>query len=148
MMGLSEAMNIAWGKAQAAAAIEPLLEQQVEYGLLEGHPKTLANHMVADVWAQKPELFEGKTGPKPHNIAIAAIALAASVRREAHQHNEALQSASLLALGLMLDEIARDAHAYPFHELDQRLLDAAAATFSEQAEEPGCSSAVMDWYGL
>jgi hypothetical protein len=116
-------------------AIELLLDQQVTNGLLVGDPKTLAGRLVTQVWAQKPELFEGRLGPKPHQLAVAAIALASGVRLEAYRNNEPLRSSYTFALGLILDGIAANAHAYAFHPVDHQLLDAAAATFSEPLGE-------------
>jgi hypothetical protein len=128
---LFEAKSITESSAEAVAAIESLLEQQVTNGLLQGDPKTLASRLVTQVWAQQPELYEGRTGPKPHQIAVAAIALAAGMRLEAYRNNEALRSSYTFALGLILNEIASNAHAYAFHHVDHQLLDAAAATFEE-----------------
>ncbi|MHA6203921.1 hypothetical protein ACXU4B_05825 [Dyella soli] len=126
-------LNRTWSRAQAAATIERLLEDQVAYGVLDGHPKTLAHDMVARLWAQEPALLEGASGPVPHQMTVAASALAAGTRREARCNNTDLQGAYTLALGLILDEIAHNAHAYGLHHIDHQLLDSAAATFSEQA---------------
>ena len=132
-MDLFEAKSSAGTSTEAVSAIEALLDHQHRNGLLQGDPRTLASQLVTQVWAQKPELFEGRIGPKPHQVAIAAIALAAGTRREAYGNNEALRSSYAFALGLILDEVASNAHAYPLHQVDHQLLDAAAATFSEPA---------------
>jgi hypothetical protein len=115
--------------------------------VLDGQPRRLAEHLVAQAWAQKPALFEGKAGPRPHKLAASAIALAVGVRAEARQHNSLQQDVYLLALMQMLDEIAHKAAHLPFHELDLRLLDAAAAT----VDAPCCSQQdgpLIDWFGL
>ncbi|WP_266180287.1 hypothetical protein [Dyella humicola] len=134
-MDLFEAKGSAGTSAEAVTAIESLLDQQLRIGLLQGDPKTLASQLVTQVWAQKPELFEGRIGPKPHRVAIAAIALAAGTRLEAYRNNEALRSSYTFALGLILDEVASNAHVYALHPVDHQLLDAAAATFAEPAGE-------------
>lgn len=133
-MDLFEAKSSTGNSAEAVAAIESLLDQQVRIGLLVGDAKTLAGRLVTQVWAQKPALFEGRLGPKPHQIAVAAIALAAGARLEAYRNNEPLRSSYTFALGLILSEVASNAHAYALHHVDHLLLDAAAATFSEPAE--------------
>lgn len=119
----------------AAEAIESLLELQVRNGLLAGSPRALADRLVTQVRAQQPALFEGSIGLKPHQIAVAAIALAAGTRLEAYSNNEALRSSYTLALGLILNDIALNAHAYSFHQVDHQLLDAAAATLAEPVSD-------------
>lgn len=134
-MDLSEASSRIASSAEAATAIEVLLDQQVRLGLLAGDARSLAKRLVTQVWAQQPALFEGRLGPKPHQIAVAAIALAAGTRLEAYGNNEPLRSSYTFALGLILDEVASNAHAYAFHQVDHQLLDAAAATFLDPADE-------------
>ncbi|WP_430390433.1 hypothetical protein [Dyella sp. 20L07] len=146
-MGLFEAMGVSLNRAQATATIEQLLDRQVEYGVLDGHPRTLAEHAVSQVWTLKPALFEGKIGPRPHKLAIAAIALAAAARSEAYRGNEILQGSYTLALGFILDEIAGQAGQQPFQDVDLRLFDIAATTLSE-CPEALQHSPHIDWYGL
>lgn len=134
-MDLFEAKSSTGNSTAAVTAIEALLDQQARNGLLQGDPRLLAGRLVTLIWAQKPELFEGRTGPKPHQMAVAAIALAAGTRLEAYRNNEALRSSYTFALGLILDEIAGNAHAYAFHHVDHQLLDAAAATYAEPTDE-------------
>ncbi|MFC4526178.1 hypothetical protein ISN76_19875 [Dyella halodurans] len=130
-MDLFEAKSSAGTHVEAATALESLLDQQRRNGLLQGDAKALAERLVSQVWAQKPELFEGRIGPQPHPIAIAAIALAAGARLEAYRNNDALRCSYTFALGLVLDDIATHAPAYSFQPVDHLLLDAAAATFAE-----------------
>lgn len=132
-MGLFGAVSSTWSKAQAAATVQGLLEYQAKHGLLDGSPVALANHLVAHVWAQKPDLFEGKTGPKPHKVAVAAIALANGM--DLHASNEALQISCLIALGEVLKELSYNGHHYPFHHVDHQLLNASVEVFAEKSEE-------------
>lgn len=134
-MDLFEARFRTGNSAEAADAIESLLDLQARNGLLVGDPRAMAERLVTQVWAQRPALFEGRTGLKPHQIAVAAIALAAGMRLEAYRNDEALRSSYTLALGLILNDIALHAHAYSFHPVDHQLLDAAAATFSEPVDD-------------
>lgn len=135
------------GKAQAAAVVSRLLTELANAGVLDGEPTALAHQMLARAWSWKGDLLEGATDAVPHEVAIAAIALALAVRHQARRQNETLQSVYFLALGMLLDEIARNASSYPFHARDLRLLDAAAATFSAPAEEIR-SSPTLNWHGL
>jgi hypothetical protein len=142
-----EATRTVTGKAQAAAIISRLLAELAYAGLLEGEPPLLANQTLARAWTWNPDLLEGTTGPRPHEVAIAAIALALAVRHQAQRQNEILQNVYFLALALLLGEIAAQADTYPFHPLDLRLLDAAAATLaadpSQLEHEP-----LLDWHGI
>ncbi|RDI98266.1 hypothetical protein DVT68_14430 [Dyella solisilvae] len=146
-MGFFGDIGSGLARAQAAAVIELLLARQVEYGVLEGQPRELAEHLVSQVWAQRPTLFEGKPGPRPHKLAVAAIALAAGIRHEAYRANAALQDAYTLALGHVLEQVASRAADLNLHDIDQRLLDLAAATFfsypGSLPHEPH-----LDWFGL
>lgn len=135
------------GRAQAAAILSRLLAELAHAGFLEGEPATLAGQLLARAWTGHADLLDGATEPAPHEVAIAAMALALAVRHQAQRQNETLQGVYFLALGVILDEIARHAASYPFHAVDLRLLDAAAATFSAPAEELR-QSPIMDWHGL
>ena len=130
------ALNRTWSKVQAAAMIEALLDEQVAYGVIDGNPKLIAHAMVARAWALHPAHFDGSQGEHPHQIVVAATALAIGIRIEAQTRNIARQCAYTLALGQMLDEIARNAPAYGLRPLDHQLLDAAAAIFTDHAGAP------------
>lgn len=134
VVGLFGSISNNWSKAQAAAIIQGFLEHQVKHGLFDGNPVAIANQLVAQVWAVNPALFEGKTGPKPHKVSIAAFALAAGVHLETHRENEVLHSAYALALGLVMDELSKNAHLYPFHYVDHQLLEKATETLSEEMD--------------
>lgn len=146
-MSVLELMRGSWSKAQVVAAVERPLQQLAERGYLEGHPGVLAGLVVEQARVQQPLLFDGDLGSRPHKVAAAAIVLAIAMRLQAQERNEALRDAYTLALGLILDEIARNAHQYAFSELDYRLLDGAAATYSEPAEQL-LHAPRLDWYGL
>lgn len=135
------------GKTQAAAILSHVLAELAYAGVLDGKPGALAKQMLTQAWAWNADLLEGAAGSRPHEVAIAAMAVALAVRHQAHRQNETLQSVYFLALGMILDEIARNASSYPFHDTDLRLLDAAAATFAAPAEELRRSPA-LDWHGL
>lgn len=102
--------------------------------MLDGNPVAMANGLVAQAWAAHPALFEGQTGPKPHKASVAAFALAAGVLLEAHRGNEILQNAYTLALGIVMEELAKNAHVYPFHHVDGGLLARAANVLSKEVE--------------
>ncbi|WP_114238469.1 hypothetical protein [Dyella sp. C9] len=146
-MGLFEAMGSSLHKAQVIATLGQLLDQLADRGVLDGHPRRLAEQLVAVAWTQKPALFEGKTGPRPHKLSIAAMSLAVGVRCEARQEHPSLQDAYTFALSLLLHEIAHEAARLPFHDVDRHLLDAAAATLDEP-QDALLHGPLIDWHGL
>ncbi len=142
-----EATRIDLDTTEAAAIISRLLAELARVGVVQGEPAVLAKQVLDRAWRWHSDLLEGTSGPKPHEIAIAAIALALAVIHQAHRQNDTMQRVYFLALGMILDEIARSASAYSFHDVDVRLLDAAAATFSAPPEELHRSPA-LQWHGL
>jgi hypothetical protein len=63
-------------KAEAAVIVQNLLVEHKEAGNLNRDPAEVANALISAVWGQKPDLFEGRFGTRPHKIAVAASALA------------------------------------------------------------------------
>lgn len=131
-MGLFGAVSASYNRAQASVVIQQLLRRQIDGLMLDGNPVAMANRMVERVWGAYPDLFEGKTGPKPNKEAVAAYALAGGAAWEAHAGNEALHVSYTLALGSLMDELNRNAHAYPFHHVDAQLLERASAMLSRE----------------
>lgn len=131
-MGLFGAVSASYNRAQASIVIQQLLKRQIDSLMLDGNPVAMANRMVERAWAVNPPLFEGKSGPKPNREAVAAFALAGGAAWEAHVGNEALHVSYTLALGSLMGELNRNAHAYPFHHVDGQLLEKAAAILSKE----------------
>jgi hypothetical protein len=142
-----EATRSDTGTTEAAAVISRLLAELACVGIVEGSPAALAKQALDRAWRWNVDLLEGASGPKPHEMTIAATALALAVLHQAHRQNETMQGVYFLALGMILDEIAGNASTYSFHDVDVRLLDAAAATFSAPAEELHRSPG-LEWHGL
>ncbi|WP_267220771.1 hypothetical protein [Dyella silvae] len=142
--------EVPWGRAgqlQATMTVTRLLSQLVEQGFLDGAPGTLADQLVTNVWARKPDLFEGKIGPKPHKVSVAAIALASATHRAAQRCDDTLCSTYMLGLSLLLDEIGRTARSYRFHTVDHQLLDAAATMLSGNLDDLQ-RDPLLHWHGL
>jgi hypothetical protein len=131
-MGLFGAVSASYNRAQASVVIQRILKRQIDGLMLDGNPVAMANRMVERVWGAYPDLFDGKTGPKPNKEAVAAYALAGGAAWEAQVGNEALHVAYTIALGSLMDELNRDAHAYPFHHVDSQLLERAGAGLSKE----------------
>jgi hypothetical protein len=139
-----------WGnnsQLQATMTVTRVLSRLAEQGLLDGAPGTLADQLVTQVWATKPDIFEGKIGPKPHKVSVAAIALASATHRAAQRGNEIQCGTYMLGLGLLLDDIARAAKKYRFHDVDLQLLDAATTMLSGNLDDLQ-RDPLLHWHGL
>lgn len=129
-MDLLQARSANPQREQATAAIERLLALQAAHGLLDDSPRLLAERMISRAWTQKNALLEGRTGEPPHELSIAAIALAVGAQQAAEHGHGALQGNYLLALGHILDEATQPRRQCDFHDTDRSLLDLAAAAFT------------------
>ncbi|WP_267220902.1 hypothetical protein [Dyella silvae] len=127
-----------WRKAQAATIIQELLDHQKKHGLLEFPTTSYANHLVAAVWAQTPDVMEGRSGPKPHKIAIAAFVSATGLSIEENTpgpDSESKRYALLFVLATILREVEENGHRYPFHHVDHQLLSVAMDCLMEHHEQ-------------
>jgi hypothetical protein len=93
-------------KSQAAVMVQELLELNSNGRNLLGSPAALANVAVGQVWDQKPELFGGKRGQRPHNQSVAAIALAHGMVE--YRHDTPTHLAFGMSLSMALREIERN----------------------------------------
>lgn len=133
-MGLFSAVGNNWNKAQAAAVVQGFLEHLAKQGLLDGSPTAAANRLVAQAWATRPSIFEGKEGPKPHKASVAAFSLAAGLLLERERGNESLCNTFALALGLLMQELGKNEHMYPFHHVDHFLLERAGGALEAEVD--------------
>ncbi|WP_447904164.1 hypothetical protein [Stenotrophomonas geniculata] len=134
-MGLFSAIKDNFKKSEAAVCVQNLLEQQQRIGYFTGNPANFANVIVQAAWDDRPDIFSGKFGQRPHKIAVTAVALsrALSVSREGDANRVAL----LACLGTALSEAHMNAGFYPFNNLDMTLIEAAGEVFIEKGNEMG-----------
>jgi hypothetical protein len=130
-MGFINSVRTRYRMSQAAVAVQNLLEPHAKIGMLERDPALLANRLVADIWAENPDVFEGKFGQRPHKIAVAAIALANGVR--IFSDDLALRNTFVIALGEIIKELNANAGLHLFNSLDHDLLNRAIDEFSAEA---------------
>ena len=127
-MGMFNSIKSAYKKSEAAVVVQNLLEHQARAGWFEMDPPSFANKLVALVWEQRPDVFDGKFGQIPHKIAVAASALVGGTSLlEEHDRN---RNTLVFALGNILAEIKVNGTLYPFNKLDYHLLKEAAAIFA------------------
>ncbi|MBA0446149.1 hypothetical protein [Stenotrophomonas maltophilia] len=134
-MGLFSGIKDNFKKSEAAVCVQNLLEQQQRIGYFTGNPANFANVIVQAAWDDRPDIFSGKFGQRPHKIAVTAVALsrALSVSREGDVNRVAL----LACLGAALSEAHKNAGFYPFNNLDMTLIEAAGEVFIEKGNEMG-----------
>lgn len=132
-MGLFSGFKDAYRKTEAALVIQNLLEHQSRIGFFDGDPAHLSQHLISSTWNQKPDMFGGKFGQRPHKLSVAAISLAIGVASFGkHDRNRAVL---LLSLGNILSELEVNGRLYPLNGVDFTLIDGAALVFSDPAEQ-------------
>lgn len=120
-------------KSEAAVVVQNLLEHQARAGFFSSDPAQVSNKLVEAVWSQRPDMFEGAFGQRPHKISVAAAALANGVFNLSEDNPRRVGLA--LALGNLLSEVELNGKLYPFNGIDYELLDMAMTTFSELDDE-------------
>lgn len=128
-------------KSEAAALAAKLLDFQKKNGLWNLNSNKFANEIVHMLWEQKPEVFQGKTGVRPHKMASTAMALCNGfIILEGDSRNKL---AVLAALANVLTESSENRSKYGFSHLDEELFERASFLLNkfslevEQAQNMG-----------
>ena len=132
-MGLFSGIKSTFKKSEAAVVVQNLLEIQVNSGLFNLDPPKAANKFIELVWEEKPDLFNGKFGQRPHKIAVAAAALAHAT--QLFDRDDVNCNAIVISLGNVLSEIDVNGRLYPLNSLDEQLIEEAMFIFSKIAQE-------------
>lgn len=134
-MGLFSGIKDNIKKSEAAVCVQNLLEQQQKIDYFTGNPANYASSIVQAAWDERPHVFNGKFGQRPHKISVAAIVLsrALSLSSEGDPNRFAL----LACLGTAVAEAHTNAGFYPFNNLDMTLIEAAGEVFIEKGNEMG-----------
>lgn len=107
----------------ASVVVQNLLEEWHRTGLYDFDPKALSSKLVARAYAQDEAQFNGKKGPKPHRIAVAAVALAQGMRDYDQSSDE--HSACYLSIGSIMLDMERNGQNYPLTGKDRQFLSLA-----------------------
>ena len=130
-------------KSEAAVVVQNLLEHQAKAENFDLDSVSYANKLVTAVWGQKPDIFNGKFGQRPHKFTVAALALANGI--DQLEETDPNWQALVLSLGNILSELEVNGRLYPLNSLDHQLLETAVAVFTKIAnEEPMTYSEVAD----
>ena len=125
-MGFFSGVKDTFKKSEAAVLVQKLLEQQVAQGNIQFDPAPLANKLVSSIWNDKPDIFSGKFGQRPHKITTAALALLLAIET---QPADFRNPAFLLSLGHLLSELEINGRLYPLNTMDEELLQGAKRAF-------------------
>lgn len=120
-----------WRKSAAAATLQSLFEHQKKHGLIDFSPAAYANEVVRGLWAQESDTMEGRTGPKPHKLAAvvgATIWGLTELPEPLTSQGEQKRGALLFALAAVLQEIDKNRHQFPFHHVDNAILQGGLDT--------------------
>lgn len=133
--------------SEASVVVQQVLQAHIAFGVPPFDPAEVARRLVAQVWHQKPDMFAGKFGKRPHKVSVAAIALAQGLR-EFGEGSEA-QEIVRLALGAVMIDVATNGRLYDFSGVDGALLELAQKAYLEASEtNQPAQDAVLGSLGL
>lgn len=132
-MGLFGAIKNPYKKSEAAVVVQNLLEAQARAENFDLDPASYANQLVAAIWDQKPDVFDGKFGQRPHKLTVAAAALAHGIQQLDSSDDN--WPSLVLSLGNLLSELEVNGQLYPLNSLDHCLLRVAVSAFENAANE-------------
>lgn len=131
-MGFFKDTKNAWKMAEAAGIIQAMLEHQQRTGMFTMDPAKMANVMVAAVWNNSPETFDGRRGARPHKATLAAAALIAPIRGAAEQDRVDPNIGALaVCLAQILGEFGEKGHLYNLNNLDEVIITSVIEQFEE-----------------
>lgn len=132
-MGFFSGIKSTFKKSEAAVVVQNLFEIQAKVGIFQYDPAKIATHLVAHVWDQTPDIFEGKFGVRPHKLAVAAVALGNGFF--VFEADASLRASCLVALGEILKTIGVNGELFQFNNVDHKLFESAMQMFTEEAEQ-------------
>ncbi|CAM5421493.1 hypothetical protein [Sphingobium scionense] len=124
------AIKVTLQLSAAAVVVQNLLERWQHTGLFDLDPKALSSKLVARAYGQDEGQFNGKKGPRPHKIAVAALAFAQGMRDYDLSSDE--YNACHLSIGSILMEIEANGHNYPLTGKDRLFLELAAREYASR----------------
>jgi len=132
-MGLFSGIKNNYKKSEAAVVVQNLLQMQFDAGMLDRDPASFATALVDAVWSDKPDIFNGNFGQRPFKISVAAIAIGMGIPQ--YSNGDATRNALVISLGNIFLELETNGRLYPLNSIDDQLLNAAMAIYTEATEE-------------
>ncbi len=103
--------------------------------MLPFDPATIATRLVAISYNTKPDLFDGKLGPRPHAISTAAVALADGLTYDGYEFDHSSKQCVFLALGNVLIDASANSRKYGLKPIDLKLLTLAEDAYWKHEQE-------------
>jgi hypothetical protein len=137
-MGFIRTIGENWRKAEAAAIVQNIIEQNAKLLETPVDAATLANRMVGEVWDDATPLFDGSRGAKPHKATLAAAALAHALENRRLPFE--IEFAAINGIAAILRAVGKGSNASELSKADHVILNACAATMVTFIEEQGISA--------
>lgn len=139
---------ISWiKKADAATAVQNLLEHQKSMGLFDGTPASAATLYIQEAWESKPDVFDGRFGVRPHKLSVVVYSMALAVQRLYQQGNRNFAPV-MIGLGSAISEIEVNGSYYPFAAIDHKLFQEAVEIIGPIMEREGNTPASTELTAL
>lgn len=132
-MGLFSGFKNTLKKSEAAVVVQNLLQIQFDAGVFDRDPASFATALVDAAWSDKPDIFNGNFGQRPFKISVAAVAIGMGIPQ--YRKDDTIRNALILSLGNIFNELEANGKLYPLNSIDDQLLNAAMAIFTEASEE-------------
>jgi hypothetical protein len=146
-VGLFRGITNTWKKSEAAALIEKLLEIQKEQGMFTLDPATAGNMLVAKEWDKHPDYFDGRRGPRPHKVTVAAAAMMPVIVSAVEADKLTPNIMAMVAcVAQILADIGNHPKRYELNRKDEHVLVAYTNKFEEM--QPKLSQYMSDEFGM
>lgn len=136
-MAFLNGINNLLKKTEAAVIVQNTLEDMVVSVGYQGDPAKVANLLVSNVWNNRPDIYSGKLGRRPHKVSIAIAAFAGGLtgwRDQLHHGHPALA----LGLAKLLKDANEYADLYDLGMVDEVIIGQSADVLADFAQNmPG-----------
>lgn len=126
-MGLFGSIKSTWKQYEAVFVVRKLLEDQAKQGYFTSNPSETAKFLINKIWDERPDIFNGKFGQRPHEMSVAAIALSYAIDNLSPNNDD--YTPLIIVLGELIQEWKVNGEFYPLNSLDNKLLKSALQTY-------------------
>ncbi|MBZ6071845.1 hypothetical protein [Aeromonas schubertii] len=138
-MGFLTNIKSVFHKTAASALLKKVISSHDRRGLsLKVDFAKLASDLIECTWREKPEIYDGAAGVRPHKITIVAMSLVYGIalyQESTDSEHIEKKDIFLLSLGTVFTELAKNAHLYPLTALDHDMLAVAMKIYAKVTEE-------------
>ena len=116
-------------KSQAAIIVQNLLTEIHASGHYAGIPARDATLLVYEAWHTSPEIFDGRSRPRPSKFSIALAAIAQKARLSDSTDPNLL--GYLICMGKVLEASTRPIKPFPVNKTDAAIVMLAATAYPD-----------------